>query len=243
MIRRPHSTLLAALSVLSFAPAALAHDDGSHVSPQAPTAEVGLGADTADEGVEDSQDEGRQEADEGDYCGDGDYPLMDAEGYLEGQEWKPLYREVGAMLRQGRAGWQRATALSYLATAELHMGRTRPAARNFRLAFALDAESVSPALRAEQAVALLNNGQRAAAFEAASAFVQEQCVAPETWMQSACWAAHTVMARATDDVTVRETEQHAAEAARPHTDELLAEVLDFEALLDGTTPSTRVATR
>lgn len=238
MTRTQPSTLLALFSVLSFAPAALAHDDGSALRPEdAP-------ADAAGDEAEAEEDTAQDVADEGDYCGgDEDYPLMDAEGYLEGREWKPLYREVGALLREGRAGWQRAEALSYLATAELHMGRARPAARNFLLAFATDPD-VAPGLRAELAIALLQNRQHEAAFEQASTFVSQWCVAPETWMQASCWAARTVMSRATDDASVREEQLRAAEAVRPHTDDSLAQVLELEELMGDAAPTaTRVASR
>ena len=235
MTKHPHFALLAALSILGFAPAASAHDDGSELRV--------LGSDPDAEQEATEEEEAEEYVDEGDYCGDGEpTPLMDAEVLLGDGDYRGLYHEVGTLLRQGRAGWQRPTALSYLATAQLRMGRHRAAARNFALAFRLDADLVSPALRAEQAVALLRSGQRAEALEVARTFVEQECSAPAVWIQAACWSGHEVIARATDDAAVRETEERAAEASRPRTDDLLVEVATFEQLL-GEAPTRRIASR
>lgn len=216
--------LLAALSTLAVAPSALAYDDGSEVGIEG-TAD-GEAATDEDAGSED------QYVDEGEYCGgDEGSPLGEADMLLGEEDWTGLYHTVGTLLREGRADWQRAQALSYLATAELHMGRPWAAARNFRIAFAVDAEQVSPALHAEHAVALLRSGQNAAAYAEASTFVEGQCQAPESWMVPSCWAAHTVMAASAPDAAASEAAQDRADAVLPQSEELLGQVATYRKLL------------
>lgn len=225
-------TLIAGLSNLFIASAALAYDEGGELHVDG----------TADE-AEENEEEEVVEAGEEEYCGGGDdaSPLDSADMLLGDGDWRGLYHEAGTLLREGRADWQRAQALSYLATAQLHMGdRDWAAARNFRLAFAVDAEQVSPGLRAELAIAQLKSGQRAEAHATASAFVQEECAAPAQWLVPSCWAAHSVMAEASDDVAERDAEQAAARAILPRTDDLLAQVADLEGLIG---KSLRVASR
>ncbi len=236
-MKNTRTVLTVALCSLAVTPVALAFDDGGE------THIVGPAADVADAAEEEATEE-EEVVDEGDYCGGGEAsPLDEADQLLGDQDWRGLYREVGGILRTGRADWQRAQALSYLATAQLHMGRVRPAARNFELAYAVDAEQVAPALRVEQAIAELRNGQRAAARQSAQIFAEQECIAPAQWLVSACWAARTVMAETSDDAVDRGTQAQLAAAFLPQDEERLGQVADYRMLLgDGLTPP-RVAAR
>lgn len=236
-MKNTHTALFTALSSLLLTPVALAFDEGSE------TTLLGPAADAADPEEEEATEE-EEVVDEGDYCGGGEAsPLDEADQLLGDQDFRGLYREVGGILRAGRADWQRAQALSYLATAQLHMGRFRPAARNFQLAFAVDAEQVAPALRVEQAIAELRNGQRDAARQSAQLFAEQECIAPAQWLVSACWAARTVMAETTDDAVDRDTQRQLAAAFLPQDEERLGQVADYRALLGESLTPTRVAAR
>jgi hypothetical protein len=222
------------LAALSVASPAFAYEDASE------THLVGPASDAAEADAEAEE----ETSDEAEYCGgDEASPLDEADQLLGDQEWMGLYREAGRLLREGRADWQRAQALSYLATAQLHLGRARPAARNFGLAFAVDAEQVAPGLRVEHAIALFRSGQRDEAHATARVFAEQECVAPAAWLVTSCWAARTVMAETTDDGTEGAAQRQMAAAILPQDEARLGQVADFRALLGEGALEPRVAAR
>lgn len=228
---------LSSLVALCGAPLAFAYEDAGE------TQLLGPAADAADADAE-AEAEEEEYADEGDYCGGGEAsPLDEADQFLGDQDWMSLYRESGRVLREGRADWQRAQALSYLATAQLHMGRVRPAARNFGLAFAVDAEQVAPGLRVEHAIALFRNGQRDLAHQTARTFADQECVAPAAWLVTSCWAARTVMAETTDDGAEAAVQRQMAAAILPQDEPRLGQVADFRTLLGDDVADPRIAAR
>jgi hypothetical protein len=218
--------LLAALSIITFATDAFASDETTDLEEADEVAE--------EEDVEELEGE--------EFCGGEASPLDEADQLLGDRDWMGLYRETSHVLRTGRADWQRAQALSYLATAQLHMGRIRPAARNFALAFRLDPEQVGMSLRVEQAITQYRNGQIAEAHETAKAFAEEHCVAPQAWLVSSCWAARTVMAETADEGLLRATQRELAAAILPEDEARLEEVADFRALI-GDVAAPRIASR
>lgn len=165
-------------------------------------------------------------------CGDDEPTVVDdAAMSVDEGRYADARDELVEALQHGTVpAWQHGMALAVLGEAQLELGRARPAARNFRRALEVDAESAGTSARLGLAAALFLEGRRAQADRQARAFLDESCA---EWSDPvSCYGANYLRAFTSDDPTVMFESLAAAAKLRRANPELQRSFVQLVALID-----------
>jgi len=141
--------------------------------------------------------------------------VMEAYDLFYSDEIESAREVVTEALRTGEVPpYERATALILLAQTQLRMGQPVPAAINYRRAIAHDPDHARFGTRVGLAYALELAGFHKEAREEAEGFVEEVCSADGPSQHMACYGAHTLLSRMTEDATAMYEHLRASESHR-----------------------------